>query len=403
MKLLAILVEFPYPANHGGRCDISRRLEAFQKLGWDVHAITWTGGRLEAPIREGDLARMNSVVTDLELLELDRGARRVLNLVRWPSQAAGRWPSHLERERLLRKYRSASASFDAVWIDGIHAAPLGRWLAKQLAIPYFYRSHNIEFRYIGEQARLARGITRVSIAANLLGLRKLEEETLAEAALFFDISEPDLDYWRSKGLENGRLLSTLADPDMLELARSGDTETIASDIAFAGSLSLPNNLAGLEWYLAQVHPRVQKEIPDVNLLVAGRNPSRELVELVNKANGRVIANPERMEPVLLGCKVAINPIFHGSGVNIKMIDMMASGRPVVTTSKGMRGMPKEIVELLSVADQADDMAVAIINVLKQPPDRSSLERRLAIVAKYFGLEGSRESLETAAEFVRNQG
>ena len=399
MKLLAVLVELPYPANHGARCDIARRLEAFQELGWDVHAITWTGGRLEAPIREADIARMNSVVADLELLKLDRGARRVLNMLRWPSQAAGRWPSRAERERLLQKYRSATPGFDAIWIDGIHAAPLGRWLADQLGVPYFYRSHNIEYRYNAEQASLATGLNKLSVMGNLAGLKRLETSVLRGAALFYDISFEDLATWRAAGFDNGRLLSTMADRDMLDLAKRGTDTLVPSDIAFTGSLSLPNNVAALEWYLSQVHPKVIAKRPQTTLVVAGRNPSSDLSARVAAAGGELIANPEHMEPILLGCEVAINPILHGSGVNVKMIDMLASGRRVVSTSIGTRGLPPEIVELVAIADDADGMAEAIVTSLAEPEAQAARDRRIATVSRHFGLVGFRQSLAEAETIV----
>ena len=399
MKLLAIFVEFPYPANHGARCDISRRLEAFRELGWDVHAITWTGGRLEAPIRGGDIARMNSVVADLELLKLDRGTRRVVNMVRWPSQAAGRWPSRSERERLLQKYRSATPGFDAVWIDGIHAAPLGRWLAGELGLPYFYRSHNIEYRYNAEQARLARGLNKLSVLGNLVGLKRLETSVLRNAALFFDISFEDLAAWQAEGFGNGRLLSTMADAAMLSLARHGCDTSVPSNIAFTGSLSLPNNVAALDWYLLQVHPKVLATRPHTTLVIAGRNPSSDLCARIAAAGGQVIANPEQMEPILLGCEVAINPILHGSGVNVKMIDMLASGRRVVSTSTGTRGLPPEIVDLVAVADDADDMAAAIVASLAEPDTQAARDQRITTVSRHFGLEGFRRSLAEAETMV----
>ena len=252
MRLLALLQEFPFPPNNGMRSDISRRLAAMHALGHEVHAISWTGGRLDPVLGEAELAQARMLTASLEVLPVERGPRRVANMLRFPSQVAGRWPSPHSRAALLVRIRALAP--DAVWVDGVHAGALGRWLATKLGVPLLYRSHNIEHRYLMEQTRLATGKNRVLIGANVLGMKRFERALLREATMFFDISADDLDYWRGTGLTNGKWLPPLADPTILAVADVLDSSRTV-DLLFLGSLSSPNNIKGVNWYLTHLSSR----------------------------------------------------------------------------------------------------------------------------------------------------
>ncbi|WP_177179048.1 glycosyltransferase [Sphingomonas sp. OV641] len=365
------------------RSDISRRLVAMRALGHEVHAISWTGGRLDPVLGETELAQARAITASLDVLRVDRGARRVANMLRFPSQVAGRWPSAEARAALLARISARMHALDAVWVDGIHAGALGRWLAEQLGVPLLYRSHNVEHRYLAEQARLATGKSRLLIAANVLGMKRFERALMRDATLFHDISADDLGYWRDTGLTNGRWLPPLADPAILAVA-DGPEVARTVDLLFLGSLSSPNNLKGLDWYLAHVHPRVVSVLPDVTLTIAGRGPGKALADRLAKLSIPLVADPPEAAALFAGARVMLNPILHGSGVNIKTVDMLATGRPVVTTSKGARGLPADVVAQLTVADKAETFAAATVAAVTEARAGGGGTDRAAMMQRVFG-------------------
>lgn len=381
MRLIALLQEFPFPPDNGMRSDISRRLAAMHALGHEVHAIAWTGGRLDPVLDETSLAQMRMLTASLDVLNVERGARRVASMLRFPSQVAGRWPSLPKREELLAHLRPFAP--EAVWVDGVHAGALGRWLALRLKVPLVYRSHNIEHRYLAEQARLASGGSRVSIAANIPGMKRFEYALLRDAKVFHDISADDLEYWRQAGLANGRWLPPLADPRILAAANGPDSSR-STDLLFLGSLSSPNNIKGLDWYLTNVHPRVVAALPDVTLKIAGRRPGVPLTKRLATLGIPLLADPPEAATLYAAARVMINPILHGSGVNIKTVDMLATGRPVVTTQMGARGLPAEVVAQLIVADDCEAFADAVVAAVVQSRLGSAGNDRAQLMHRVFG-------------------
>lgn len=389
MRLLAILQEFPFPSNNGIRSDISRRLAAMHALGHEIHAISWTGGRLDPVLGETEWAAARALTASLQVLRVERGARRIANMLFFPSQVAGRWPSAAHRKALL----SGLPKIDVVWVDGVHGGALGRWLATQLSVPLLYRSHNIEHLYLAEQARLAEGINRLLIAANVVGMKRFERALLDDATLFYDISSDDLAYWRDTGLNNGRWLPPLADPAILAVAETSD-EARTTDLLFLASLSSPNNLKGLDWYLNHIHPLVAASLPDVTLTIAGRRPNAALAERLAALHIPLIVDPPEAAPLFASARVMLNPILHGSGVNIKTVDMLATGRSVITTTKGARGLPTDVVAQLTVADDAQSFAEATIAAVVQARMGGGSIDRATLMHRVFGPQTLKAALST---------
>ncbi len=381
MRIVALLQEFPFPANNGMRSDISRRLATFHALGHTVHAIAWTGGRLDPVLGEEERAAAARLTASLDVVPIDRGWRRVANLVRFPSQVAGRWPGTRERHALLERLRTHVPDPDCIWVDGVHAGALGRWLAEAFDVPLLYRSHNIEHRYLAEQARLARGLARWRIAANVLGMRRFETALQRDAAQVFEISSDDLDWWRARGIGHNRCLPPQPDP-ALPGERSGTVRDI--DLLFVGSLSSPNNQAGLAWYLHEVHPRLRAALPDVRVLIAGRAPPPQVLRKLAEAGIETLPDPATIAPLFARARVLMNPIHHGSGVNIKTIDMLASGRPVVTTTKGARGLPPVVADRLILADDAPAFATALVTAIASVRSGREPDDRGALIDTHFG-------------------
>lgn len=381
MRFIGLFQEFPFPANNGMRSDISRRLGIFHALGHEVHALAWTGGRLDPILGDAELTAAARLMASLEVLPIDRGWRRIVNLARFPSQVAGRWPSGRERQALLERLRDRIPDPECVWVDGIHAAALGRWLARAYGVPLLYRSHNIEHRYLAEQARLARGRTKWRIAANVPGMHRFEAALQRDAAQVFEISSEDLAWWRARGIRHNRCLPPQPDPALSHDRAIGARDI---DLLFVGSLSSPNNQAGLAWYQREVHPILREALPDVRVLIAGRAPPARFSATLAEAGIDVLPDPAEVTPLFARARVLMNPIHHGSGVNIKTIDMLASGRPVVTTTKGARGLPPAVADHLIVADDARTFATALTEAIAAARIGHDPRDRDALIDTHFG-------------------
>jgi glycosyltransferase involved in cell wall biosynthesis len=110
------------------------------------------------------------------------------------------------------------------------------------------------------------------------------------------------------------------------------------------------NIDAANFIIRQIAPG----LPDFKFLLAGEI-SRAFVSAKLPANIKFLGkvNEEQLDLVLRAADIAINPMFDGSGVNIKMLDYLAYGLPIVTTECGARGIETGGQEVMIVASPAD--------------------------------------------------
>ena len=82
--------------------------------------------------------------------------------------------------------------------------------------------------------------------------------------------------------------------------------------------------------------------------------------------------------------LSVVPLRIGAGTRIKIIESLALGTPVVSTSKGAEGLEVDHGENILIADEPDEFARAVLNVLQNPGLRAKLssEGRRLVFEKY---------------------
>lgn len=168
-------------------------------------------------------------------------------------------------------------------------------------------------------------------------------------------------------------------------------------LIFTGIMSYaPNNDAAL-YLIDQIMPRLRTLAPGLQLIIAGREPSAEL-----RARGQqypdvtVTGFVDDMRDYLEKASVFVAPLRYASGMQNKIQEAFAMGVPVVTNSLVAEGLQVEANETppLKVANQDDDFAQQVLQLLQQPAEQARLAaagRRFA--EKYFVWTHSAQHLE----------
>lgn len=379
LRVLFFASEFPYPPNHGGRADVWRRLEALAESGVAIYLICWYSNRRGGAPKPQDVDAVQAVVARLEVLPIDLSVThmcwRVMHILRGiPSHASARIPSRIKFEGLLNSIVNFKPN--VLWIDGLWCAEIGRRVGESIKLPYFYRSHNIEYRYMSGQAKLSNSLfLKLRLALTLIGLRKFEQSVVIGAEEVFDISMEDLEFWRKCGMKSGRWLPPFIGGGLGDIFPSAEARTW--DVVFVGNLHTPNNVDGLLWFIDQVVPIVQRQFPAISILFAGSEPSGELISATKICeNISVISNPKDVTRFYAGAHVLINPVRHSSGLNIKSVEMLHYSAHLVSTSAGVRGLPTDVKRLFSVGDSAAVFADFILDALGSPITAECLRARV---------------------------
>jgi hypothetical protein len=258
-----------------------------------------------------------------------------------------------------------------VLLEGLYCAPLAEMVAQTLSIPLYYRSHNIEHLYMRDQLKAERGLKQMlNLWLSNLHLARLERGLIGRAAWVHDISYSDAQFWRRAGFTNVSWLPPLsAQAATSSLAPSMPTATpegLRWDVAYCGNLNAPNNVEAIDWLLAKVLPLMQAKRPDVKVVIAGSAPNDAVVRMTQQHAGvELVPNPVSIEDIYAQTKVLVNPALRGSGVNIKTIDMMSSGLPIVVSEAGAGGLSPEILRDIAVKADPGLFADKLLHALAQ--------------------------------------
>ena len=136
-------------------------------------------------------------------------------------------------------------------------------------------------------------------------------------------------------------------------------------ILHLGAMNWTPNVQGVTWLKDEVWPSVHEVLPNARLLLAGRNMPESWESDADRGI-RILGEVDSAEDTYdTPCAVVV-PLHAGSGMRIKLAEALASGRPVITTSKGMEGLALTHEEHVLVANTTEEMQAALTRVLEEP-------------------------------------
>jgi glycosyltransferase involved in cell wall biosynthesis len=161
----------------------------------------------------------------------------------------------------------------------------------------------------------------------------------------------------------------------------------------AGFKHLPNE-EGVTWFVKNVWPSMIEEHNDLILNIVGSNPPQKIYELADK-NIRVTGwvSDAELERYLRTCRVSVAPLLRGAGMKGKVVEALAWGLPVVTTSIGLQGL-EGYNEIIPNCDGPRKMIQEINKLLKSDDiwiDRS--KKSVALAKKLFSQIALQEALK----------
>jgi glycosyltransferase involved in cell wall biosynthesis len=142
---------------------------------------------------------------------------------------------------------------------------------------------------------------------------------------------------------------------------------------------MPNEEAA-GWLLEAVWPKVLKQLPDSRLILAGKNMPEKFRRLANK-NLEVIEQVNSSSEFYRTYDIMLVPLWSGSGLRIKLVEGLAYGKAIITTSIGAEGIAYTNHKNLVVADDAEDFANAIISLLTDGQKKKNLQENARLLAE----------------------
>ena len=155
-------------------------------------------------------------------------------------------------------------------------------------------------------------------------------------------------------------------------------------IVFTGNMSWPPNEDAAEHFARDIMPAIRSRIPDASFWIVGAEPSARVKDLASIAGVHVTGTVADIRPWIWSAAVYASPLRFGLGVKNKILEAMASGAPIVATSRSLSGTPLIDGRDAMVADDDAKFSESVIRLLSDPELRNSLssEARRKAEAEY---------------------
>lgn len=374
MRILFINDYLPYPLISGDRIRVYNLVRRMARQ----HAVTFMSF-IQSPGDVEGLPLLEEVCERVEAIPLPRRPRlaRVPRMTRF--MLAGIPPDleFLYSEEMVGKIREAIAAED---FDLVHFEQT-RMALYLSALPTTTRAKKV----LGLQNVAALQYARLSQIELTLFRRmrawlhsRMMQRWEANSAELFDLCTTVSGEDRDRLLEaNPRVRVDLV-PNGVDtrLSRLLAQDDLPKALLLVGSMSYVPSADGAIWFCSEVLPHVRQEVGEVEVWIVGHAPPPQ-VEVLAGDGVHVTGRVEDVVPYYERSAVSIVPIRGGSGTRLKILEAMALGRPVVSTSIGCDGLDVVPGEHLLVADSAQEFARETVRLLAD----ASLRQRIVVQAR----------------------
>jgi polysaccharide biosynthesis protein PslH len=161
---------------------------------------------------------------------------------------------------------------------------------------------------------------------------------------------------------------------------------VANTMIYAGAMTYSANFDAMDFFLRDIMPIIRTTQPQTRLRITGSYKNVPIEQLSLDENTELTGYVVDIRPVVAQSWVSIVPLRTGGGTRLKILESLALGTPVVTTTKGIEGLAIAPGEGILIADTPQDFAVSVKSILSDPALRATLSERGRRVAQSYNWE-----------------
>lgn len=364
MKILFVCHRFPFPPNRGGKI---RPFHMIEHLGRNHSVVVASLAHTEEELKEGQPLKQHCHEVIAEVLpSRTRWLQAVAALPTATPSSVAYFHSHKLAGRIREAWRRGG--FDAIIVHCAFAAQYVRGLQGGFRMLDFGDVDSVKWMdYAGHRAfPLSLGY-RIEASK----LRRFEERMTEEFDICTATTRGELDEVRRLNapkaaavIPNGVNLSYF-------LPRPENPRN-SSVIAFLGRMDYYPNIDAVLFFAKEVFPAVRNLVPNAQFRIIGSNPTRAVRDLAGISGISVTGHVPDVRPHLADAAIAVTPLRIARGTQNKILEFLAMGIPVLSSSAAAKGVAVEPGKHLLVADGADNFAAEVVRLLKNTDLREHL-------------------------------
>jgi glycosyltransferase involved in cell wall biosynthesis len=367
-KVLLLTKKFPYPAKDGETIAIMQIIKGLAAKGIEVTALCMNTRK-----HFSDISQMPSGIrqlADFHAVDVNTDPTPFgvfCNLFSSASYHYARFYSKKFEQHLVALLHQKT--FNIVQAEGLYLLLYLNIIRKYSTSAVILRAHNIEHE-IWERtiAQMPPGIKRAYLQLQTKRLKQFEKSVITQADAIVAISESD----KNKLDLIAPSIPKMALPVGMDI--TGQMPKVCPEplsVVHLGGMDWLPNQQGVQWFLDHCWGNILQHFPKATFYLAGRNiPDR--FRRMHIPNFVVDGEVEDARQYLLSKSVVIVPLLSGSGIRVKIIENMALGKCIVSTSTGAEGIGAEHGRHILIADSPADFTRAVCELLRNESLRQQI-------------------------------
>lgn len=349
MKILFLTIKLPHSEVVGGNRIVFQRIRYLAGQGHEVGLISYTYGENEEQVES-----LKEYVSDLQTIPLphrNMAIRIFHDYLIAPSRPALIWK--LYSKEMMHKVADAveEHQYDIVVAE---FSEMGQFIFKNPALSAVHtvischRCMTASYEKYREMDEVRLRLHYKSLP-QLRGLRKYEFDMYRSADRILVLTPQDRFTMQYYAPDLAVSVSpTGVDIDELQKHPPVPKEPI---ILMTGYMQDPANEDGVKWFVHHIWQTLKDHHPEVKFYIVGADPSSRIKKLVAGDRRIIVTGKVKdLRPYRNRARVLVSPVRLGSGMRTKVLESMAAGLPVVSTSLGMAGIEAQTGVNCFVAD-----------------------------------------------------
>ena len=288
-------------------------------------------------------------------------------------------------------------SFDIISFEGIHTSRFIDLIKTRYpGIPAILRQANVEHLLLKRNAEKTKNpVIRGFLKDQARLMKKFEVNAMKSVEGVTAITPVD----REKFLEVTPGIQCEVIEVGANLPRLRDYQRASNILLAISNWAWRPNKDGLKWFLEKIWPRLKEQFPEVQFLIAGHGISERLQQKLKVAGITYLGFVDDIEYYRQKATIMMVPLLSGSGLKLKILEGLASGIPIITTSIGAEGIKIQNEQDYLLAETPEDFVNQTGRLLKNPELREKLSKnaRSLIEQKYQWVQKAER-----LEFFMNQ-
>lgn len=393
MKILFLTYDFPFPLNSGGKIRAYHFIKNLAKK----HQITLFSffRREEQKKYLSELKPLCQKIVLFNRIKAFSQSHLLKSII--PSQP---FPIALYHSLQLKKAlikEVQSQKYDLVHFESFYTS---LYLNKEFKIPQVLGTENIEWLIYREFSQKQKfPLFKALMNLETFRIKWYEEKSWTKADLCLAVS-----------LENAAAIEKITRRPCPVIPNGVDLSFFnfhpprqeAKTLLFVGNFSYIQNQDAVRFLVKDIFPLIKKSTPQVRLVIVGRQPTKEIKKYARE-DIKILENITDIRQAYQQADLLLAPIRAGSGTKFKIIEALASGLPVITTSVGIEGINAVDGCQVIVRDDSQALALAAIDLFNDFSLRQKLSRQgRQVVEKEYNWSLIVNKLEKAYQELINE-